>query len=156
MTNERLPHDETTMTANLTPEAPDLPTDHLADIFARQGDLAAFYREQRPDGFYSRAPMDRTLMWTRAIVHECCELDDELNWKPWKNGRPLDETRAARLDEMADILHFFVQLALDQGFSADEMYAAYLRKNAANRERQRSDPRYQPGQALPPAQAGDA
>ena len=56
------------------------------------------------------------------------------------------ETRAARLDEMADILHFFVQLALDQGFDADELYAAYLRKNAVNRERQRSDARYQPNQ----------
>ncbi len=137
------------------PDALEALPDHLADIFARQADLSVFYREQRAGGFYSLAPMDRTLMWTRAIVHECCELDDELNWKPWKNGRPLDETRAARLDEMADILHFFVQLALDQGFTADEMYAAYLRKNAANRERQRSDPRYQPVRAPTPEQVGD-
>ncbi len=136
-----LPNDSIA-TAEDAPAAPD----HLADIFARQAALAEFYREQRPDGFYSWAPLDRCLMWTRSIIHETCELDDELNWKPWKNPRPLAETRAARLDEMADILHFFVQLALDQGFDAQEMYAAYLRKNAANRERQRSDPRYQPGQ----------
>jgi len=127
--------------------APETQSDRLAEIFARQADLARFYREQRPDGFYSWEPIDRCVMWTRAIIHECCELDDELNWKPWKNARPLAETRAARLDEMADILHFVVQLALDQGFDAQELYAAYLRKNAENRTRQQRDSRYRPGQA---------
>ena len=124
-------------------------TDRLVDIFARQSDLARFYREQRPDGFYSWEPVSRCTTWTRAIVHECCELDNELHWKPWKNARSLDENREERLLEMADILHFFAQLALDQGFTAEEIYAAYVQKNAENRERQRSDPRYQP-----PAQTG--
>lgn len=118
--------------------------DRLANIFARQADLARFYQEVRPDGFYSWEPLARCTTWTQAIIHECCELDDELGWKPWKNSGDVAETRAARLEEMADILHFFAQLALDQGFSADEIYAAYVRKNTANRERQRSDPQYRP------------
>ena len=46
--------------------------------------------------------------------------------------------------ETADILHFLVQLALDQGFTAEELYRAYVTKNEENRERQRSDPRYAP------------
>ena len=46
--------------------------------------------------------------------------------------------------EMADILHFVVQLALDQGFSAEDLHLAYVRKNAENRQRQRADPRYRP------------
>ncbi len=119
-------------------------TDWLRDIFARQASLAEFYRQVRPDGFYSWPREQRTTTWTRAIVHECCELDNELNWKPWKNGKPLEETRQERLMEMADILHFFVQLALDQGFSAEEMHAAYVAKNQENRRRQQSDPRYRP------------
>ena len=57
----------------------------------------------------------------------------------------LDQTREARLAEMADILHFFLQLALDQSFTAEDIYAAYMRKNAENRERQQSDPRYRSG-----------
>ncbi len=118
--------------------------DLLRDIFARQASLAEFYRSVRPDGFYSWEPRARCATWTRAIVHECCELDNELGWKPWKNGPDLDANRAARLDETADILHFFVQLALDQGFSADELYDAYVRKNAENRRRQQEDPRYRP------------
>ncbi len=118
--------------------------DLLRDIFARQASLAEFYRSVRPDGFYSWQPRDRCATWTRAIVHECCELDNELGWKPWKNGPDLASNRDARLDETADILHFFVQLALDQGFSADELYDAYVRKNAENRRRQQEDPRYRP------------
>ncbi|MEO7003705.1 MAG: dUTPase [Ktedonobacterales bacterium] len=118
--------------------------DRLTDLFARQAELGQFYREQRTTGFYSEEPITHCTTWTRAIVHECCELDNELNWKPWKNPRPLDANREERLLEMADILHFFLQLALDQNFSADDIYAAYLRKNEENRERQQSDPRYRP------------
>ena len=44
--------------------------------------------------------------------------------------------------EMADILHFVVQLTMDQGFSADDLYHAYLAKNQENRSRQTDDPRY--------------
>ncbi|HLW03161.1 MAG TPA: dUTPase [Ktedonobacterales bacterium] len=116
--------------------------DKLDDIFAHQASLSEFYRAMRPDGFYSQEPITRCTTWTRAIVHECCELDDELNWKPWKNPADLDSTRQARLNEMADILHFLVQLALDQGLSADDLYQAYLAKNQENRSRQTDDPRY--------------
>lgn len=69
---------------------------------------------------------------------------NELNWKPWKNARDLATNREERLFEMADIFHFFVQLALDQGFSASEIYSAYIAKNDENRRRQQSDPRYRP------------
>ena len=118
--------------------------DQLADIFERQRELSAYYHQTRPDGFYSWPPIERCTTWTRAIVHECCELDNELNWKPWKNARSLDANREERLMETADILHFLVQLALDQGFSAEDLYHAYVAKNEENRERQRSDPRYAP------------
>jgi hypothetical protein len=120
------------------------PEDMLRDIFARQGELAAFYAEVRPAGFYSLPPLERCTTWTRAIVHECCELDDELGWKPWKNTADASARRDARLLETADILHFLVQLALDQGFTAEEVYAAYVRKNAENRVRQLGDPQYRP------------
>lgn len=127
-----------------TPAEPS-PLDRLEDIFRRQRELGAYYRQTRPDGFYSWPPLEKCVTWTRAIVHECCELDNELNWKPWKNPRSLEENRTDRLMETADILHFLVQLALDQGFTAEELYRAYVTKNEENRERQRSDPRYAPG-----------
>ena len=120
--------------------------DKLEAIFTHQADLSEFYRAVRPNGFYSQEPLTRCTTWTRAIIHECCELDNELNWKPWKNPADLDATRQARLMEMADILHFVVQLALDQEFSADDLYQAYLAKNQENRSRQTDDPRYKSAQ----------
>ena len=119
-------------------------SDMLQDIFERQAALATYYHQIRPEGFYSLPPLERCVTWTRAIVHECCELDNEFAWKPWKNGPNLSTNREQRLMETADILHFFVQLALDQGFTAEEVYDAYRRKNEENRARQQSDPRYQP------------
>jgi dimeric dUTPase (all-alpha-NTP-PPase superfamily) len=116
--------------------------DKLEDIFTRQAELSQFYQSMRPEGFYSQEPLTRCTTWTRAIIHECCELDNELNWKPWKNPMHLDANRQARLMEMADILHFVVQLSMDQGFTADDLYQAYLAKNQENRSRQTDDPRY--------------
>ncbi len=120
-------------------------SDRLEDIFHRQRGLADYYYQTRPDGFYSWPPLSRCTTWTRSIIHECCELDNELNWKPWKNPQSLDANHEQRLMETADILHFLVPLALDQGFTAEELYRAYIAKNEENRERQRSDPRYTPG-----------
>lgn len=119
-------------------------SDRWATLFALQSDLAAFYREMRPDGFYAQDPITRCTTWTRALIHEACEIDVDLNWKPWKEPTDLTASREHRLEETADILHFLLQLTIDQGFSADELFAAYARKNAENRRRQLSDPRYQP------------
>ena len=123
--------------------------DKLDEIFRRQEDLSAFYTAVRPDGFYSLPPLERCTTWTRAIVHECCELDNELAWKPWKNGPDIQANREERLMETADILHFLVQLALDQDFTAEDIYVAYVHKNEENRRRQSTDPHYKAaGKAL--------
>ncbi len=83
-------------------------------------------------------------------------INDELGWKPWKNAAPDREAnREARLMETADILHFLVQLALDQGFNAEELHAAYVRKNAENRRRQLADPRYLAPAAPSTSHSGD-
>jgi dimeric dUTPase (all-alpha-NTP-PPase superfamily) len=116
--------------------------DRLDDLFTMQAELAEMFRSHRPEGFYAQEPITRCTTWTRALMHEVCELDDELNWKPWKNSQDLAQNSARRMDEMADILHFFLQLALDQGFTADDLFAAYGRKHAENRRRQEEDPLY--------------
>jgi dimeric dUTPase (all-alpha-NTP-PPase superfamily) len=118
-------------------------SDRWETLFALQAELMAMYATHRPEGFYAQTPIARCTTWTRALIHEACELDDELNWKPWKNSQDLEANRARRLDETADLLHFLLQLALDQEFSADELFEAYRRKHAENRRRQESDPAYQ-------------
>lgn len=122
--------------------------DRFTEIFAWQEDLARYYARVRPNAFYAYLPpLLKCQTWIHALQHELCELEDEFPWKPWKNQPDAEDTRAARLEEMADILHFFVQLALDQGFDADEVYAAYKAKNRKNRERQQSDPQYRLGES---------
>jgi dimeric dUTPase (all-alpha-NTP-PPase superfamily) len=116
--------------------------DRWEELFRLQAELAEQYKILRPVGFYAQEPVTRCTMWTRALIHEACELDDELNWKPWKNPKDLDANRERRLDETADLLHFLLQLALDQGFTADELFGAYQKKRMENQRRQYQDPAY--------------
>ncbi len=70
-----------------------------------------------------------------AIIVELGEVLDEVNYKWWKNPKPL--VKEAIAEELADILHFFVGMCLTAGVSADELYQAYLAKNNENLKRQR-------------------
>lgn len=69
-----------------------------------------------------------------AMVSELAELLDEVNFKWWKNPRPIDRERVK--EELIDILHFFVSTCLKTGLSADDVYRAYLAKNEENFRRQ--------------------
>lgn len=115
--------------------------DKLETIFRLQDDLTAFIHERR--GKSAPKWEDALLRTSFATIAEVIELVNEINWKPWKNATiNTDDNRDARLMETVDVLHFVVQLALEQGFSAQEIYDGYLRKNEENRARQISDPRY--------------
>ena len=71
---------------------------------------------------------------TLAMVSELAELLDEVNFKWWKNPKPLDEP--ALKEELVDILHFFLSMCLASGMDAEEMYQIYLKKNEENFKRQ--------------------
>ncbi|MDR3051625.1 MAG: dUTPase [Oscillospiraceae bacterium] len=85
-----------------------------------------------------------------ALMSELAELVDEVNFKWWKNPKPVNED--AVKEELVDILHFFVSMCLKMGMTAQELYDIYLRKNAENIRRQqgRSD---KPGYTAPVAKA---
>ena len=73
-----------------------------------------------------------------ALAHEVMELHDELGWKWWKHKdvyTPRERTSRA-MAELADILHFVVQIAHNLGMDADSLCNEYLTKNMANRKRQ--------------------
>lgn len=72
-----------------------------------------------------------------AILVELGELLEEVNYKWWKNPKPIN--RAALKEEVVDILHFLVSLCLKAGISAKELYEGYLAKNAENFRRQRGE-----------------
>ena len=69
-----------------------------------------------------------------AMLSELSEVLDEVNFKWWKNKKPLD-TDALR-GELVDILHFFVSMCIRSGMDADELFARYIEKNKENFDRQ--------------------
>lgn len=69
-----------------------------------------------------------------AITAELGELLHEVNFKWWKNPKPVD--KGALHEEMIDVLHFFVSMCLRAGLDADALFALYMAKNKENFDRQ--------------------
>ncbi len=69
-----------------------------------------------------------------AMVSELSEVLDEVNFKWWKNKKPLDGDALA--GELVDILHFFVSMCLKAGLDADTLFEKYKLKNKENFDRQ--------------------
>ena len=71
---------------------------------------------------------------TLAMLSEMAEALDGTDWKWWKNKKPKDPDYLK--DEIVDMLHFLVSMALRAGMSADEIYERYMAKNKENFDRQ--------------------
>lgn len=71
---------------------------------------------------------------TLAMMSEMAELIDEVNFKWWKNPKPLDDEKIKY--EIVDILHFFVSMCLTSGMDSKELFDLYLNKNKENFDRQ--------------------
>ena len=69
-----------------------------------------------------------------AMISELSEVLDEVNFKWWKNPKPVDD--AALKGELVDVLHFFVSMCLKSGMSAEELFERYKAKNQENFDRQ--------------------
>ncbi len=80
-------------------------------------------------------PMDKWIqMQTLAMLSELAELIDEVNFKWWKNPKPVEGNKVK--EELVDILHFFVSMCLTSGMSAQELFDRYIEKNQENFDRQ--------------------
>ena len=90
-------------------------------------------------------PMTWMQKYTLAMISELAEMLEEVNFKWWKNPKPVDD--AALKEELVDILHFYLSMCLASGMDAEEMYSIYLKKNAENIARQEGKSS-KPGYAL--------
>ena len=77
------------------------------------------------------------LNYCRAMSQEIAELTDSVPWKWWAKYQKFEEQNARV--EVVDIFHFLISAAQVLGMSADDVYQAYLKKNAVNFKRQESD-----------------
>ena len=71
---------------------------------------------------------------TLAMMSELSELIDEVNFKWWKNKKPVDVDRVR--EELVDVLHFFTSMCIKSGMDADELFDRYMAKNKENFDRQ--------------------
>lgn len=76
------------------------------------------------------------LNYCRAMSQEIAELTDSVPWKWWARYQKFD-LQNARV-EVVDLFHFLISLAQVLGMSADDVFQAYLAKNAVNVRRQES------------------
>ncbi len=105
--------------------------DKLDEIFALQSQLNAEIREKRHLEYTSGEWIQKL---TLATISELAELLDEVNFKWWKNPKPIDEKLVK--EEIVDILHFFVSMCLDAGMTPEEMHRMYIEKHRENLDRQ--------------------
>ena len=106
--------------------------DKLQEIFDMQKSLNDDIKQKRNlTGFTKEEWMQKE---TLAMLSELAELIDEVNFKWWKNPKPVDETKVK--EELVDILHFFVSMCLIYDMDAEELYRMYIDKNKENFDRQ--------------------
>jgi dimeric dUTPase (all-alpha-NTP-PPase superfamily) len=76
------------------------------------------------------------LNYCRAMSQEIAELTDSVPWKWWAKYQKLDIQNAKV--EVVDLFHFLISAAQVLGMSADDVFDAYMKKNAVNFQRQDS------------------
>jgi dimeric dUTPase (all-alpha-NTP-PPase superfamily) len=102
--------------------------DMLEEIFKRQEFL------QKKLGVYPTY-MNETYIkdMTLASIVELTEVLNETPWKPWKKQQKIDREKYA--EELADVLHFIINLCLAAGITPNELYTRYINKNKINQDR---------------------
>lgn len=69
-----------------------------------------------------------------CATDELHEVLGEVNWKPWKNNRGIKNMENYR-EEMADVLHFILDLYLAAGLTGRDIVLDYLSKHYENLDR---------------------
>jgi dimeric dUTPase (all-alpha-NTP-PPase superfamily) len=68
-----------------------------------------------------------------AAIVELTEILNETPWKPWKKQQELNSQRYK--EEIADLLHFVINLCIVARIEPEQLYDLYMDKNKVNIER---------------------
>src|ERR1039458_149672 len=90
----------------------------------------------RVEGMSEKEKTKWILNYSRAVTQEIAELTDSVPWKWWAKYQKFD-AQNARV-EVVDLFHFLISMAQVLGMSADDVFAAYVKKNEVNFKRQDS------------------
>lgn len=88
---------------------------------------------------WNRLPDQGDPEWQSQYIREVvlCATDElhellaEVHWKPWKNKSGIKDLAKYR-EELADVLHFVLDLYLAAGLSGEDMVTDYVSKNEEN------------------------
>ena len=105
--------------------------DKLDVIFQLQESLDSDIASRRNLSYSREEWMQKEVL---AMISELSEVLDEVNFKWWKNPKPVDDD--ALKGELVDVLHFFVSMCLKSGMTAEELFSRYKAKNQENFDRQ--------------------
>jgi dimeric dUTPase (all-alpha-NTP-PPase superfamily) len=109
----------------------DATLDKLDVIFQMQQSLNEDIEARRAIQFSREEWMQKEVL---AMISELSEVLDEVNFKWWKNAKPIDDM--ALKGELVDVLHFFISMCLKSGMTAEELFSLYKAKNQENFDRQ--------------------
>jgi dimeric dUTPase (all-alpha-NTP-PPase superfamily) len=109
--------------------------DQLRELFRMQKSLNERIGV-KTDGLSEEEKTRWLLNYTRAMQQEMAELTDSVPWKWWAKYQKFDEQNARV--EVVDLFHFLISMAQVLGMGADDVFAAYVKKNAVNFKRQDS------------------
>ena len=90
----------------------------------------------KTDGMSEADKTKWLLNYCRAMTQEVAELTDSVPWKWWAKYQKFDGQNARV--EVVVLFHFLISLAQVIGMSADDVFAAYVKKNEVNFKRQDS------------------
>lgn len=111
--------------------------DALTGMLARQLETQVAFNAD-PRTMEGDELADYVVMMSTALVDEIHEALNEVAWKSWSKDRGR-VNREEFLRELVDAWHFFMNLWLTVGGTAEEFVAGYYAKNEINHQRAASD-----------------
>lgn len=111
--------------------------DKLEDLFERQKELQRVFGNNL-ENFNEEDKQQYTKDNVLGLLDETHEILRETNWKHWRKTKK-DIDKQHLLEELSDAMHFFINLCIAWGLSADELYEAYLKKDKKIYERIEGD-----------------
>ena len=86
--------------------------------------------------FLANLPDDSVEDFKYSVLGMISELGEVLDAdRRWKNVRAKPENKAAKLEEIADVLAFFINMCLYSGYDSHDIYEAFINKTYKNFER---------------------
>lgn len=106
--------------------------DKLNELFRLQKELDERINSQRG---IEKSIDEWVIGLTIAMESEIDEIRREVNWKWWKNDKPIDF--GLLREEVIDMWHFLISLSQRVGMNAEDVYRIYTEKNKENHNRQK-------------------